>query len=33
MAKTIHYGDEARKSMFQGIEMVADAVKVTMGPK
>lgn len=33
MAKTIHYGDEARKHMFQGIEMVANAVKVTMGPK
>lgn len=33
MAKTIHYGDEARKQMFQGIEMVANAVKVTMGPK
>ncbi|MDD3262282.1 MAG: chaperonin GroEL [Candidatus Absconditabacteria bacterium] len=33
MAKTIHYGDEARKHMFHGIEMVANAVKVTMGPK
>ncbi len=33
MAKTIHYGDEARKNMFQGIEMVANAVKVTMWPK
>lgn len=33
MAKTIHYGDEARKNIFQGIEMVANAVKVTMGPK
>lgn len=33
MAKTIHYSDEARKHMFHGIEMVADAVKVTMGPK
>ena len=33
MSKTVHYGDEARKNMFQGIEMVANAVKVTMGPK
>lgn len=33
MAKTIHYSDEARKHMFHGIEMVANAVKVTMGPK
>jgi chaperonin GroEL len=33
MAKTIHYGDEARKNMFQGIEAVANAVKVTMWPK
>ncbi len=33
MAKTIIYGDEARKQIFSGIEMVASAVKVTMGPK
>lgn len=33
MAKIIHYGDEARKNIFQGIEMVANAVKVTMWPK
>lgn len=33
MAKQIAYGDEARKDIFQGIEIVADAVKVTMGPK
>lgn len=33
MAKTIHYGDEARKNIFQGIEMVANAVKITMWPK
>jgi chaperonin GroEL (HSP60 family) len=30
MSKTIHYSDDARKLMFQGMEMVADAVKVTM---
>jgi hypothetical protein len=33
MAKTLHFGDEARKSIFSGIETVANAVKVTMGPK
>lgn len=33
MAKTIIYGDDARKQIFSGIEMVASAVKVTMGPK
>lgn len=33
MSKTIHYSDDARKQMFHGIEKVADAVKVTMGPK
>jgi len=30
MAKLIRYGDDARKDIFQGIEMVANAVKVTM---
>ena len=33
MAKTLHYADEARKGLFAGIEAVANAVKVTMGPK
>lgn len=33
MAKNIYYWDEARKEIFQGIEMVANAVKVTMWPK
>lgn len=33
MPKHIHYGDDARKDVFAGIEMVANAVKVTMGPK
>jgi len=33
MAKLINYGDEARKEVFAGIEMVANAVKVTMWPK
>ncbi len=33
MAKQIMYGAEARKKMKIGIDMVADAVKVTLGPK
>ncbi|MGN0017328.1 MAG: chaperonin GroEL [Candidatus Avelusimicrobium sp.] len=33
MAKQIIYGDEARAKMKTGIEKVANAVKVTLGPK
>ena len=33
MAKILHFGDEARKNIYSGIETVANAVKVTMGPK
>jgi chaperonin GroEL len=33
MSKVIQYGDEARRSIYNGIKKVADAVKVTMGPK
>jgi chaperonin GroEL len=33
MAKQIYFGDDARKSIYAGIKAVADAVKVTMGPK
>lgn len=33
MAKQISYGADARKSMKAGIDKVADAVKVTLGPK
>ena len=33
MSKVIKYGDEARKAVFTGMEMVAKAVMVTMGPK
>lgn len=33
MAKQIIYGDEARAKMRAGIEKVANAVKVTLGPK
>ncbi|MDA0715550.1 MAG: chaperonin GroEL [archaeon] len=32
MAKIIVYGDEARKKLVEGIDAVADAVKVTLGP-
>ena len=33
MAKIIKYGDDARKEVFQGMEMVAKTVMITMGPK
>lgn len=33
MAKRIAYNEDARKAMKRGIDMVADAVKVTLGPK
>jgi len=33
MTKEIMYGDQARKSIFNGIEMVAKTVMATMGPK
>lgn len=33
MTKQISYGDIARKEIFTGMEMVAKAVMVTMGPK
>ena len=33
MAKEIVYGEEARKALIKGINAVADAVKVTIGPK
>lgn len=32
-AKDIKFGVEARGMMLQGVEQLADAVKVTMGPK
>ena len=32
-AKDIKFGIDARASMLQGVEQLADAVKVTMGPK
>ena len=33
MAKRIVFGEDARKSLLKGIDAVADAVKVTLGPK
>ena len=33
MAKRIVFDEEARKSLLKGIDAVADAVKVTLGPK
>lgn len=33
MAKKIVFSEEARKSLLKGIDAVADAVKVTLGPK
>jgi chaperonin GroEL len=33
MAKQITYGDESRQSVLRGVNRLADAVKVTLGPK
>ncbi|GGL62853.1 chaperonin GroEL [Sporolactobacillus putidus] len=33
MAKEIKFGEEARRSMLRGVDVLADAVKVTLGPK
>ena len=33
MAKDIKYGEEARKSLLNGVNKLADTVKVTLGPK
>src|SRR6266704_5379340 len=33
MAKQIIYGDESRQSILKGVNALADAVKVTLGPK
>ena len=33
MAKEIRFGEEARKSLEIGVNAVAEAVKVTLGPK
>ena len=33
MAKQLIYGDEARKAMKSGVDKLANAVKITLGPK
>ena len=33
MAKDIKYSDDARKAMQEGVNKLADTVKITMGPK
>ena len=33
MAKEIKYGEEARKKLLDGVNKLADTVKVTLGPK
>ncbi len=33
MAKDIMFGEEARRAMLRGVDKLADAVKVTLGPK
>ncbi len=32
-AKDVHFGDYARKQMLEGVNILADAVKATLGPK
>ena len=32
-AKQVKFGDEARKQMLEGVNVLADAVKATLGPK
>ena len=33
MAKQIKFGEDARKSLLEGVNKLADTVKVTLGPK
>ena len=33
MAKQLTYGDDARRAILEGVEQLARAVKVTLGPK
>ena len=33
MAKEVIFGAEARDKMLKGVDILADAVKVTLGPK
>ena len=32
-AKDVHFGDKARQQMLAGVNILADAVKATLGPK
>ncbi|MEN9534271.1 MAG: molecular chaperone GroEL, partial [Pseudomonadota bacterium] len=32
-AKEVKFGNEARSKMLEGVNILADAVKVTLGPK
>lgn len=33
MAKDVKYGEAARESLLSGVDQLANAVKVTLGPK
>lgn len=33
MAKDVKFGDDARQKMLKGVNLLAEAVKVTLGPK
>ena len=33
MAKDVKFGDSARQKLISGVNVLADAVKVTLGPK
>ena len=33
MGKIIHFNDDARRRLQQGVDILADTVKVTLGPK
>ena len=33
MAKDVRFGADVRKEMLKGVDVLADAVSVTMGPK
>lgn len=33
MAKEMKFGEDARRQMLNGVNTLADAVKVTLGPK
>ena len=33
MAKDVKFGDPARQKLLKGVNLLADAVKVTLGPK